>query len=85
MQPNPMIFQTALSRLGASPDRCLHIGDDRRNDIWGARDAGILAWLWGEDVNSFEEAAERILRGKFSPFADDFEEEVEEEKVPRMA
>ena len=31
------------------------MGDDRRNDIWGARDAGCDAWLWGSDVHSFKE------------------------------
>ena len=41
----------------------VHIGDDRRNDIWGARDAGITAWLWGQDVKSFEEVADKVLKG----------------------
>lgn len=41
--------------LGVSPEDALHIGDDRRNDIWGARDAGCDAWLWGSDVHSFKE------------------------------
>lgn len=31
------------------------MGDDRRNDIWGARGAGCDAWLWGSDVHSFKE------------------------------
>jgi len=37
------------------PEEAVHIGDDRRNDIWGARDAGCDAWLWGSDVYSFKE------------------------------
>ncbi len=31
----------------------------RRNDIWGARDAGVQAWLWGSDVTSFDQVAYR--------------------------
>jgi hypothetical protein len=28
-----------------------------RNDVFGARDAGCFAWLWGEDVSSFHEGS----------------------------
>jgi len=41
--------------LDVKPEDAVHIGDDRRNDIWGARDAGCDAWLWGSDVHSFKE------------------------------
>jgi len=43
-----------LERL-LKPEDAVHVGDDRRNDIWGARDAGCDAWLWGSDVHSFKE------------------------------
>ena len=33
----------------------MRVWDDRRNYIWGARDAGCDAWLWGSDVHSFKE------------------------------
>ncbi|XP_038905682.1 haloacid dehalogenase-like hydrolase domain-containing protein 3 [Benincasa hispida] len=59
-KPNPTIFLKACELLGVSPEDALHVGDDRRNDIWGARDAGCDAWLWGSDVHSFKEVAERI-------------------------
>ncbi|XP_078170974.1 haloacid dehalogenase-like hydrolase (HAD) superfamily protein [Carex rostrata] len=59
-KPNPMIFLKACDLLGVKPDEAVHVGDDRRNDIWGARDAGCDAWLWGSDVYSFKEVAERI-------------------------
>lgn len=39
------------------PEEVVHIGDDRRNDLWGARDAGCDAWLWGSDVYSFKEVS----------------------------
>lgn len=45
------------------PEQAVHVGDDRRNDIWGARDAGITALLWGTDVSSFGQLAQRVLRG----------------------
>ncbi|CAI9099665.1 OLC1v1036522C2 [Oldenlandia corymbosa var. corymbosa] len=59
-KPNPMIFLKACDLLGVNPEDVVHVGDDRRNDIWGARDAGCDAWLWGSDVQSFKEVAERI-------------------------
>ncbi|KAI3984156.1 hypothetical protein MKX01_011110 [Papaver californicum] len=54
-KPNPTIFLKACELLEVKPEDALHIGDDRRNDLWGARDAGCDAWLWGSDVNSFKE------------------------------
>lgn len=59
-KPNPIIFLKACELLGVKPEEAVHVGDDRRNDIWGARDAGCDAWLWGSDVRSFKEVAERI-------------------------
>lgn len=54
-KPNPTIFLKACELLGVKPEEVVHVGDDRRNDIWGARDAGCDAWLWGSDVYSFKE------------------------------
>ncbi|KAI8562451.1 hypothetical protein RHMOL_Rhmol03G0038600 [Rhododendron molle] len=54
-KPNPTIFLKACELLGVKPEDAVHVGDDRRNDIWGARDAGCDAWLWGSDVQSFKE------------------------------
>ena len=54
-KPNPTIFLKACDFLGVKPEDAVHVGDDRRNDIWGARDAGCDAWLWGSDVHSFKE------------------------------
>lgn len=53
-----MIFLKACEFLGVKPEDAVHVGDDRRNDIWGARDAGCDAWLWGSDVKSFKEVTE---------------------------
>ncbi|MCO5575737.1 hypothetical protein L7F22_029540 [Adiantum nelumboides] len=59
-KPNPAIFSAACELLGVQEQDAVHVGDDRRNDIWGARDAGCDAWLWGEDVTSFQQVAEKI-------------------------
>eukprot|EP00882_Tetradesmus_deserticola_P006793 GHRQ01007152.1.p1 GENE.GHRQ01007152.1~~GHRQ01007152.1.p1 ORF type:complete len:293 (+),score=101.96 GHRQ01007152.1:173-1051(+) len=70
-KPNPVIFETALQQLGLRPGEVVHVGDDRRNDVWGARDAGVAAWLWGVDVHSFDQVARRVLLG---PAAEDDED-----------
>jgi REG-2-like HAD superfamily hydrolase len=70
-KPNPVIFEAALQGLGLRPGDVVHVGDDRRNDIWGARDAGITAWLWGVDVHSFDEVAKRVLLGQAAEDDDD--------------
>jgi len=44
-KPDPVIFGTALGRLGVSANRALHVGDDPANDLMGARAAGIDAVL----------------------------------------
>lgn len=54
-KPNPIIFLKACEFLGVKPEDAVHVGDDRRNDVWGARDAGCDAWLWNSDVHSFKE------------------------------
>uniref|UniRef100_A0A0E0ANS6 Haloacid dehalogenase-like hydrolase domain-containing protein 3 n=1 Tax=Oryza glumipatula TaxID=40148 RepID=A0A0E0ANS6_9ORYZ len=61
-KPNPTIFLKACEFLGVKPEEAVHIGDDRRNDLWGARDAGCDAWLWGSDVYSFKENQAHIIK-----------------------
>lgn len=34
--------------------------------MYGARDAGCFAWLWGLDVTSFEGVANKVLQGEDS-------------------
>eukprot|EP00775_Hariotina_reticulata_P008237 gene8237-8427_t len=70
-KPNPVIFESALQGLGLRAGDVVHVGDDRRNDVWGARDAGIAAWLWGVDVHSFDEVARRVLLGPAAEDDDD--------------
>lgn len=69
-KPNPTIFLKACDLLGVKPEEAVHVGDDRRNDLWGARDAGCDAWLWGSDVHSFKEvyALPKMYYGVFTFF-----------------
>lgn len=60
-KPNPIIFEAACQELGVLPEEAVHVGDDRRNDIFGARDAGCFAWLWGMDVLTFDEVSRKML------------------------
>jgi len=42
-KPNPSIFKLAAEMLNSSPNEIVHIGDDLRSDIWGAKNAGYKA------------------------------------------
>ena len=44
-KPDPRIFRVALERLGVDGSAALHVGDSAREDVDGARAAGIAA-LW---------------------------------------
>ena len=66
-KPNPIIFTRACESLGVRPECVIHVGDDHRNDVKGARDAGCYAWLMGEgdDVTSWGDVVERLRTGNF--------------------
>lgn len=44
-KPSPIIFEHAARKLGLPPERVLHVGDSRRDDLEGARAAGFHARL----------------------------------------
>jgi HAD superfamily hydrolase (TIGR01509 family) len=45
-KPDARIFNEACRQLGLPPDRVLHVGDSRAEDVDGAREAGLQAiWL----------------------------------------
>lgn len=45
-KPYAGIFHEAIKRLRVAPDRALYVGDDLRNDYYGAQEAGLHAvWL----------------------------------------
>ncbi len=45
-KPDPTIFLAAADLLGVAPGRVMHVGDDPRLDMVGAREAGLrTAWI----------------------------------------
>jgi 2-haloalkanoic acid dehalogenase type II len=45
-KPHPLLFQTALERLGVEPHDVLHVGDSDVDDVQGAKGAGLqVAWV----------------------------------------
>jgi putative hydrolase of the HAD superfamily len=44
-KPDPEIFRRALARVGAAPERALHVGDLYHVDVLGARAAGVAPAL----------------------------------------
>ena len=49
-KPDPRIFEVALQRLGVSPAEAAHVGDSAREDVEGARSAGLQGILIRRDV-----------------------------------
>jgi HAD superfamily hydrolase (TIGR01662 family) len=74
-KPDPRLFQIALQRAGADPDRTIHVGDLYQVDVVGARAAGVRAVLLDEAnlcatadcarVSSLRELVDRVRRGEF--------------------
>jgi putative hydrolase of the HAD superfamily len=45
-KPDARIFQAACARLGATPERCIYVGDRLEDDARAARDAGLTGvWI----------------------------------------
>jgi putative hydrolase of the HAD superfamily len=42
-KPDPKIFHLATQKLGVQPFEMVHVGDNLRADVWGARNAGVRA------------------------------------------
>ncbi len=41
-KPDPMIFRKAISHHGLRPDQCVYVGDEFKDDVEGARGAGMI-------------------------------------------
>jgi putative hydrolase of the HAD superfamily len=66
-KPNPKIFEWAVSALGVEPGETLHVGDSEREDVSGAREAGLEALrirrsgrAAEHDITTLTEIVERI-------------------------
>lgn len=42
-KPDPRIFHMAAQRLGVQPFEIVHVGDNLKADVWGAKNAGLKA------------------------------------------
>jgi len=49
-KPNPKMFQIATQRLKVKPYEIVHIGDNLKSDVWGARNAGFKAIYLSTEV-----------------------------------
>jgi putative hydrolase of the HAD superfamily len=45
-KPGRQIFEKAVTALGTEPAKVVHIGDDPEADVWGAKNAGMMALLF---------------------------------------
>jgi putative hydrolase of the HAD superfamily len=49
-KPNPKMFQIATQRLKVKPYEIVHIGDNLKSDVWGAKNAGFKAIYLSTEV-----------------------------------
>ncbi len=63
-KPDSRIFEIALERIGASANEVVFVGDSWRNDIEGARNAGI-ATVWLKHVKDVELPYPERIPGHF--------------------
>jgi putative hydrolase of the HAD superfamily len=49
-KPDRRIFVDTAKQLGVDPANVIHIGDDPEADVWGAKHAGMSAFLFEYDV-----------------------------------
>lgn len=52
-KPDPRIFYHALEKAGVSPHLAAHVGDDIRDDYWGARNVGMHSFLLDRSGNFY--------------------------------
>lgn len=62
-KPNPEIFYTAAREIGIDPGNIVHIGDSLRSDVWGAKNAGMMALCFSNayDKERFPETGIKSL------------------------
>lgn len=61
-KPNPELFHRALTRLNATPDQTLHVGDTEELDIEGANAAGIEALLLQRKPGTKAKASANVIQ-----------------------
>jgi putative hydrolase of the HAD superfamily len=59
-KPDPTIFSHALDAMRLDPARCLYVGDSVRNDVRGARAAGLVPVLLDPSGQRDSEGSPRV-------------------------
>ena len=65
-KPDAEIFQLMCEKLALQPDEMVYVGDNPKNDIAGARDAGYhTIWMrstgqWDDKLNPADESVDRV-------------------------
>ncbi|MDF0675244.1 MAG: HAD-IA family hydrolase [Nitrospira sp.] len=74
-KPAPQIFHMALEKHGIDPEEALHVGDSLRDDVEGAKQAGLHAVLLDRDGKR-QAAGVRTIKSleELFPLLDRFEE-----------
>jgi putative hydrolase of the HAD superfamily len=55
-KPNKQIFQTAAEKSKTQPCSIVHVGDNLKCDVWGAKNAGFKAIHFSTDAGKDREA-----------------------------
>lgn len=61
-KPDPRVFHYTLERLQVKPDEAVHVGDSIKEDVVGAKGAGLKAvWIKGKEKEETSEEPEYII------------------------
>jgi len=61
-KPSPVIFEHAAKKLGIAPENIMHVGDSAKEDVAGAKAAGLEALLIDRDKTSIQAQQVSSLR-----------------------
>lgn len=64
-KPNPKYYEAICARLGVEPKDCLMIGNDEREDMYAAKEAGLNCYLVTDHINAREDCPWDGPRGTF--------------------
>jgi len=61
IKPHPKIFELGLSKIGASPEHVIHVGDHHYADVMGAKGVGITPVLINRGSNLSSEDTDCLI------------------------
>ena len=65
-KPNPAYYHSVMERLNVAPQECLMIGNDEREDMYAASQAGICGYLVEDCAIPCKEHPWQGARGSFT-------------------